>query len=365
MSTAADRAAGRACITDIETQISNLKRSIEVLQAGMTRAQERLDSYVYPVSTLPNEIISEIFVHFLPDYPLCPPQTGLLSPTPLTHICRNWREIALATPALWRSLKLRAYDYNILESWLSRSGHLPLSFDIDTSHEECLEQLARHAPRWEYVQFVFADPSHLCIINNPMPLLRQLELRIGHYIGHYMPPQPVAFHQVPRLRSVILWDFSSPTHFLPWAQLTSLTLVCNSPTQCTAVLQHTVNLVHCQLAIIDDFTRQPDVNLECLQSLVLMKYSPLDGPVIEYLETLIAPALRTLQVPENFLPPDPIDTLSTFISKSGCKLENVLITGGRLLSEEMCREAFPSIPKISIDRDAVSYLSSVAHIASS
>ncbi|KAJ7641164.1 hypothetical protein FB45DRAFT_712335, partial [Roridomyces roridus] len=57
-----------------------------------------------PVLTLPNEITSEIFVHFLPPYPVCPPMTGLDSPTSLTHICRQWREIALATPKLWRAI---------------------------------------------------------------------------------------------------------------------------------------------------------------------------------------------------------------------------------------------------------------------
>ncbi|KAJ6504124.1 hypothetical protein C8R47DRAFT_177927 [Mycena vitilis] len=56
------------------------------------------------IPTLPNEITSEIFLHFLPVYPRCPPLTGNLSPTCLTHICRRWREIALTTPALWRAM---------------------------------------------------------------------------------------------------------------------------------------------------------------------------------------------------------------------------------------------------------------------
>ncbi|KAJ7705931.1 hypothetical protein B0H14DRAFT_2415857, partial [Mycena olivaceomarginata] len=53
-----------------------------------------------PVLTLPNEIISEIFVQFLPVYPLSSPSTGPFSPTLLTQICRRWREIALTTPLL-------------------------------------------------------------------------------------------------------------------------------------------------------------------------------------------------------------------------------------------------------------------------
>ncbi|KAJ7020267.1 hypothetical protein C8F04DRAFT_909373, partial [Mycena alexandri] len=68
--------------------------------------QEELDSYKYPVLTLPTEIICEIFIHFLPVYPECPPPAGILSPTNLTQICRQWRDIALAIPTLWRAMRL-------------------------------------------------------------------------------------------------------------------------------------------------------------------------------------------------------------------------------------------------------------------
>jgi hypothetical protein len=33
--------------------------------------------------------VSEIFIHTLPVHPRCPPLTGILSPTNLTHICRK------------------------------------------------------------------------------------------------------------------------------------------------------------------------------------------------------------------------------------------------------------------------------------
>jgi hypothetical protein len=92
-------AADRARITDIEAQILDLEHSLAIaeLRLEKTTVQERLDSYKCPVLRLPNEIVSEIFTHFLPVYLLCPPVTGLLSPIVLTHICRKWREIALTT----------------------------------------------------------------------------------------------------------------------------------------------------------------------------------------------------------------------------------------------------------------------------
>ncbi|KAF8152014.1 hypothetical protein K438DRAFT_1433339, partial [Mycena galopus ATCC 62051] len=55
---------------------------------------------VYPVLTLPNEVISMIFVHCLPAH-------GRVRPSPrrapllLAQICTLWREIALSTGQLW------------------------------------------------------------------------------------------------------------------------------------------------------------------------------------------------------------------------------------------------------------------------
>ncbi|KAJ7473246.1 hypothetical protein FB451DRAFT_1398378 [Mycena latifolia] len=96
-----------------------------------------------------------------------------------------------------------------------------------------------------------------------MPQLQHLDLRL---YDHGSPP-PVAYHDVPRLRSATLWDFDYPPELLPWTQLTSLTLVCKLPTECTTVLQHTVNLVHCELVTADVLVRPPDVKLERLESL--------------------------------------------------------------------------------------------------
>ncbi|KAJ7734749.1 hypothetical protein DFH07DRAFT_689007, partial [Mycena maculata] len=61
----------------------------------------RLDAYKDPVLTLPNEIVSEIFVHLIPRSPKCPKITGFQSPIFLGRICRKWREIAFSAPTLW------------------------------------------------------------------------------------------------------------------------------------------------------------------------------------------------------------------------------------------------------------------------
>ncbi|KAF8178174.1 hypothetical protein K438DRAFT_1978141 [Mycena galopus ATCC 62051] len=134
-----DLEADRALVAAIQARIADLEYSLAELRAEQAEAQQRLDSYKYPVLTLPNEITSEIFIHFLPPYPTCPPSVGNLSPTCLTHICHRWQEIALSTPALWRAigpsdphLDPQVIDVSkISDAWVSRSGSCPLSIEIN------------------------------------------------------------------------------------------------------------------------------------------------------------------------------------------------------------------------------------------
>ncbi|KAJ6562389.1 pyridoxal phosphate-dependent transferase [Mycena capillaripes] len=229
--------ADRARVTAIEAEILDPEqRSFPItssaLQAERALAQERLDSYKYPVLTLPSEIVSEIFLHFLPTYPLCPPLTGLFSPILLTHICHEWREIALSTPMLWRaiaipsSIERRAH---IVETWLNRSGHCPLS--IELNGRKAFEQppkvfvsvILRRA-RWEYFNLTLDDApplSHLASFEGPTPLLKHLDLSIEQEL---YPLVTVTFPEAPLLRSVILDEDAAISVILPWAQLTSLTL---------------------------------------------------------------------------------------------------------------------------------------------
>jgi hypothetical protein len=79
---------------------------LRALDARRKVLKAHLDAYIYPVLTLPNEIVSEIFLHTLPsalsDH--CPSSTQ--GPLLLGQICRKWREIALFTPALWSNIAL-------------------------------------------------------------------------------------------------------------------------------------------------------------------------------------------------------------------------------------------------------------------
>ncbi|KAJ7667015.1 hypothetical protein B0H17DRAFT_1210508 [Mycena rosella] len=75
--------------------------------------------------------------------------------------------------------------------------------------------------------------------------------------------------------------------------------------------------------------------------------------VIKYLETLIVPALRRFQIPGEFLGNESVDALQSFISKSGCKLQELLITDERLLPKSEYHEALAEIPNLYFDNNHV------------
>ncbi|KAJ7044677.1 hypothetical protein C8F04DRAFT_593751 [Mycena alexandri] len=340
------------------THAANLDIQISALRAERTLIQERLDSYKYPVLTLPNEIISEIFIRFVPVYPEGPSLYGIHSPTNLTHICRKWRDIALATPELWRAVQLSVGDASDiplgrqlqeLDAWLSRSRSCPFSIEVSSSSsiyfaERNFVFSPARAARWEHLKASF-QTSRSFIIEAPMPLLRHLDLTFDYA---EVDPHPIVFGEAPLLRSVVLNDFAALEVILPWVQLTSLTLTCIHPHECVPVLKQTPNLVYCKLHLYDHPpTAWPDVTLPRLESLTLVPYTPGHKSQTRYLETFIVPALCKLHIKETILE-NPIDTLTSFMLKSGCSPQEIHISGERRVSRDAYSRAFQSV-KLSFD----------------
>lgn len=150
---------------------------------------------------------------------------------------------------------------------------------------------------------------------------------------------------MPLLRTVLLEDVSASKVDLPWEQLTSLTLSYLRADECTPILQQTSNLVHCTLDLWPGGSESlPDITLACLESLTFSAMDA-DPPVTGYLNTFIVPTLCSLQIEEQCLGLDPFGSLTSFISKSGCKPQQLCITGRRTITRRSFRKAFPSIPK--------------------
>jgi hypothetical protein len=204
---------------------------------------------------------------------------------------------------------------------------------------EVMAAILPHRAWWEYLKFDLSM-SHFPPIEGPMPLLRHLDWAFINDDDE----DPAVFRELPLLRMAILNGHAAVNIILPWAQLTSLTLHWISSRECVPILQQTPNLEHCELGLFDEKRDLPDIVLPCLRALALKQE---DRPVTNYLHTIIAPALRNLEIPESFLGSKPINALALFISKSGCELQEVHITGQRFIGRDTYCAIFPSIQQFS------------------
>ncbi|KAJ7493161.1 hypothetical protein B0H11DRAFT_2005166, partial [Mycena galericulata] len=341
-STTATRAADRTRLAELDSEIATVERALRKLHRERKRVQTRLDAYKYTVLTLPNEIVSEIFTHFLPKYPVCAPTTGLLSPALLSHVCRKWREIALSIPTLWRAISVSLMTnrvvgrLNLLDTWLERSRSCALSicFTYDAA-----EVWPNRVPPLLLVLFTRCDRlEHLDLrvhrelfawIKGPMPLLHSLRLGLQSQTltGNEALNPVTVFQDAPQLREADLGGCDVSEILLPWSQVTQFKLTAPAALS-YKLLENMTNLVHCSVKI----THLPDGLYRSLG---------------------VLPALRKLEVPEEHLRPDldsedPVQALVTFVARSGCNLEDVCIIGRT--SAEAYRRALPSIPLLVAPR---------------
>ncbi|KAK6977957.1 F-box domain-containing protein [Favolaschia claudopus] len=346
--------ADRRRIPVLETQILELQQALLALQTEKDVVQSRLDGYRYPVLTLPNEIISEIFLCFIPSYPHPPPLAGSTSPTLLTHICRTWREIAIAIPQLWRALDFTdeapiiplEQQKHLGALWIERSKACLICVRLIGSLP-ALSALVPYMPRCEHLSLSL---NALCssMLYSSMPLLRVLGVDLMDVNEGYTHCR-LTFCDTPKLHTVVLKSFIINHIDLPWSQLTSLSLIDAFARETEIILRQTPHLVHLAVDFLsrdslDDNPVYPDIELLHVQ--ICNLHSELGSPYPEFFHSLVTPSLEHLQLSGGFVEQDNhIDSLNSFISKSGCKLSHLLIKGQYAVTETYC-EAFPSIPDI-------------------
>ncbi|KAK6978055.1 F-box domain-containing protein, partial [Favolaschia claudopus] len=358
--------AARALVEKRAAQIRDLQAQIAALQAEQQRAQRRLDAYKYPVLTLANEIIVEIFRHVLPPYPEAPLHTkGKSFLYPITHVCRQWREIAIQTPVLWRAIDLpepthrggRSIVAKMTATWLERSGNYPLSIHgIHHALPHLLPTLTPSRARWEHLSLSVTNVAQFGeVAADPMPLLRSLTLRFIES-DRTAALASIQHSDSPLLRSVSLEPYPGPAFILPWSHLTSLTLRRTFPDDALPILRQSARLVHCTLHLLHNprsngawRIRTEDIVLPRLETLIFEATTAsvnLGKPVLEMLDT---PALLSLEVPERFISSAsiaPTVVLTEFVVKCGCALQELKVSGAQY-TEQVYRTALPSVDEIT------------------
>ncbi|KAK6992090.1 hypothetical protein R3P38DRAFT_3226638 [Favolaschia claudopus] len=267
----------RARLVELNLGISHLKgplRRPNPLFEERYSIRRTLDSFAnHPVFRIPPEILQEIFFCCLPDDtdgPFVPsPKTA---PLLLLNVCRAWREIALAAPHLWRTIRLNLPSKNyentltLFNLWLERARSVPYSvavvytdYEDKPSPDVIIEALTQTSEQWQDVrlELPFKDLQRLNALEGKVPLLRKLligptDAYFTGLQGMRIPPI-TAFSVAPLLREVRLVTGFPFTLELPWAQLTKLQATSLSVCECLDILEASPSLVECTLSLRKSF----------------------------------------------------------------------------------------------------------------
>ncbi|KAF7319638.1 F-box domain-containing protein [Mycena chlorophos] len=362
-SSPAERAAARSRLDVLRggtKKLQGIKKEIKALESV-------LDAYKYPVLTLPPEIISEIFLRYVPPYPERPPLFGRNSAFVLGQICRDWRTVALSTSALWAAIsvylrrnRLSNVKWELAKMCLERSKTRPLSlslveqgiFDEDEDDQESNEAVNdlvalffAHSRRWEYVTFEPPFPYFdLSLLVNQGP--RALPLLKSFTVLSTFPQYDMSFdkdlasdfrEEATALRELHV-RFYAPARIpavFPLEQLTLLTLGSITLAEFSGILRECTRLVHCSATLRLYRSWQPSnpppgsVTLPQLTTLILGNHNPLNVLDIQHATgPLIFPALTQLGIDESVLGPSPVTTLKQLVERSQCPLRQLCINNG-------------------------------------
>ncbi|KAJ6560449.1 hypothetical protein B0H19DRAFT_1147755 [Mycena capillaripes] len=273
-------------------------------------SESQNDSTIHPILTLPPEITSEIFVHCLPT----PAErerdvvNTAEAPLLLTHICREWRQIAISTPALWTTFE--AVDAisisqlaEITNTWFERAGECPVSAEIDLTRDHDLiivEILQRHSTKMCSLELELGENlERMDLRFRGFVRLRQLSIRSFEWdVEDFLVN---IFTNAPLLQEVSLSGISPFFVALPWQQFTKFTGDKYTVTHCVEALRLMPHLSECAFSTFATDRTDLEVSHPNIQHLTMFGSSyttfwglPIDSG--DVLELLTLPALRMLEM---------------------------------------------------------------------
>ncbi|KAJ7120012.1 hypothetical protein C8R46DRAFT_1364775 [Mycena filopes] len=322
------------------------------------------------VHRVPPEVICEVFALTMPygTQRLGRHETER-PPWQLGHICRLWRDTALAYPPLWSTISLIASGEmpndglcppEMVETLLRRSGNSSLTVSIfwntsTSSSSKSLHQLLRHSHRWKTARVRDLPVELLGRVKGKLQCLDTLELPHPHPETHDI------FALTPNLRKVFLADanyrttrplFDSKVQ-LPWSQLTHFRGCYASAEPALKLLEAAPNLIEVGLGVLGQEPTAPfDVALPQLQRLTIVSIGPL-------MTSVLAPALQQVWIAGRV-----ITSLHDCIRRSSCQLSKLVVYDvGNPSSLIPLLQAVPTLRTLFITLTATSMSASEFHSA--
>ncbi|KAI0047442.1 hypothetical protein FA95DRAFT_1679047 [Auriscalpium vulgare] len=134
-------------------------------------------NYLLPIARLPPEILCPIFMHLYPLAKAPFKSAAFFGWIPVTHVCRRWRDIALAHRSLWTRIPLElGTDWTT--TLLERSKSLPIHLDADEQRDPHIGTvILQNLYRTKSLRLVAGPMSLLHSMVNPAPVIEELSIR--------------------------------------------------------------------------------------------------------------------------------------------------------------------------------------------
>ncbi|KAJ6466349.1 hypothetical protein C8R45DRAFT_1021397 [Mycena sanguinolenta] len=300
---------------DIERLVEESKLKIISLVQIRDRERASLAALTYllcPVHTLPVEVLADIFDLAIDGW------THIHDALRMSQVCSEWRQIAHSIPRLWArpirvdlesrsDSKAQAYIEGLKE-WLARSAPLsvPVSFVLERGEvDDCiLEEALGTASRWRSLDLRLRKEPPLSLVRRlaQCRLSRLEELDLGtSQLEKDIDEEVTAlyFTTLSRLQKLRIGIFSDGLSIImPWAQLTDLTLFCDSPDITLDILAQCPNLTRAS-ARTTGWSTLPDaravIAFNRLRTLSLPFWG-WAGPYSPFFDYLSAPLLEELSL---------------------------------------------------------------------
>jgi len=361
----------------VEAEVLVVSQTLASLTERVQVLKSRINQLYSPfVRLLPPEIMSEIFDFCIPPFELpsndSPIQTmGTSIPLRLGAVCLSWRKTAWGTPSLWSTVTLHitsaiklASQVRLLDEWLSRSGHLPLSIRLSaseevswagTNSEDLIKSIAKYSSRWYNIDIRIPSVcyQHLppCDDEHSLPLLHSILLRPPGGQGDRVHRINISF--APSLRYLSLSCLYLRSITFHWEVITHLELESFYVDESLEMLRQATNLVDLNLRRVlggddrHDLPEEPIV-LPALERIIIVNDKGTDMPL--FFDKITTPSLRILDYTGEGLISIASAELIELITRSGCPLQELSISKASIREEALISliAIVPTLVKLSL-----------------
>ncbi|KAI3603791.1 hypothetical protein WG66_006687 [Moniliophthora roreri] len=358
-----------------KAHLERYNATIALLEAERARLNEIVNKYrviLHQIRVIPPEIMRRIFsfcTNFPSDTQLVPPKSSLIPtgiPWVLGQVCHSWRSIATTMPHLWCSISLEIRSLKAVSSSFLASQAWRLGLQLHRSHDAMLDVslhakrdifnhplmilICSHSHRWRHLRFGEHSSMlrSMSLIRGALPALESITIKSD--LNASSGQQDGCFDYCPRLRTVSLHGFLPLSTQLPWQQIKTFRFKRNLPsddpppddptTSKFLEILRKLNIVEVCDIYFDrslragmSLTDEPSaLRFNLLTDLTISTHTYQDCTAAAcFFKWLTAPKLSCLKI---LTPYFKWEYLISFISRSGCKLTELVIHEAGSLGSE-------------------------------